>query len=206
MIRVFIVDDHPLVVEGIHASLKNESEFYWSGHAANAEQCLQYFKTNSCDVILMDISLPDKSGIDLCREMKQKYPGIQILGLSTFHQGSYVAKMLESGATGYVVKNANKSELIEAIRQVAAGKTYMSFEAGQALQMKQEKDKELPILTRREKEVLKLITDGLTNPQIAKELFISTDTVDSHRKNLLAKLKVNNTAALVRFAFENSML
>jgi len=205
MIRVFIVDDHPLVQEGMRSLLGNEKGIELCGYAMNARSCLGFFVNNTADVILMDISLPDMSGIDLCKEMKTKYPGIMVLGLSTFNQGSYVTKMMENGASGYVLKNADKEELMEAIQLVNKGKTYLSFEAGQALRRDQSTN-ELPLITRREKEILSLIADGYTNPEIAEKLFISSTTVDSHRKNLLAKLNVKNTASLVKLAVERKLI
>ena len=207
MIRVFIVDDHPLVQEGMRSLLGNEKGIELVGYAMNAQSCLGYFVNNTADVILMDISLPDMSGIDLCAEIKTKYPGIMVLGLSTFNQGSFISKMMENGASGYVLKNADKKELLEAIREVDKGKTYLSFEAGQVMKMESSNPKsQIPVLTRREKEILGLIAEGFTNPEIAEKLFISSLTVDSHRKNLLAKLNMKNTASLVKFAMEHHLI
>lgn len=205
MIRVFIVDDHPLVLEGMRSLLTNEKGIELCGYAGTAQSCLGYFIKNTADVILMDINLPDMSGIDLCKEIKTKYPGIMVLGLSTFNQGSYVTKMVEHGASGYVLKNAGKEELLEAIREVNKGKTYLSFEAGKAMRKDGSAEK-IPLITRREKEILALIAEGYTNPEIAKKLFISSTTVDSHRKNLLAKMNMKNTASLVKFAVENKLI
>lgn len=205
MIRVFIVDDHPMVQEGIRALLNNEKGIEVCGYAMTAQSCLGYFVNNTADVILMDINLPDMSGIDLCAAIKANYPGIMVLGLSTFNQGSYVNKMMDNGASGYVLKNAGKEELLEAIREVNKGKTYLSFEAGQAMR-KDNLIAQIPIITRREKEILCLIADGYTNPEIAEKLFISPSTVDSHRKNLLAKLNMKNTASLIKFAMENKLI
>ena len=205
LIRVFIVDDHPLVQEGMRSLLDNEKGIEICGYAMTAQSCLGFFINNSADVILMDINLPDMSGLDLCKEIKTKYPGVMVLGLSTFNQGSYVTKMMENGASGYVLKNADKEELLEAIRDVNKGKTYLSFEAGQALR-KTKESFQIPIITRREKEILALIAEGLTNPEIATKLFVSSFTVDSHRKNLLAKLNVKNTASLVKFAMEHQLI
>lgn len=205
MIRVFIVDDHPMVQEGIRSLLNNEKGIEVCGYAMTAQSCLGYFINNSADVILMDINLPDMSGIDLCASVKTKYPGIMVLGLSTFNQGSYVNKMMENGASGYVLKNADKEELLEAIREVNKGKTYLSFEAGQAMRKDSSAEK-IPLITRREKEILLLIAEGYTNPEIAGKLFISHSTVDSHRKNLLAKMGMKNTASLIKFAMENKLI
>lgn len=198
-IKVFIVDDHYMVIEGIHSLLQNEKDIEWTGHATNASSCMAYLQQQTPDVILMDISLPDKSGIDLCREVKEKFPGIYILGLSTFNQQSFIEKMMNSGASGYVLKNATREELTEGIRTVITGTPYLSFDAATALRQVPTQSN-TPLITRREKEVLGLIADGLTNNEIAKNLFISVATVDTHRKNLLAKFECKNIASLIRLA------
>jgi DNA-binding NarL/FixJ family response regulator len=185
--------------------LGDEKGIELCGYAMTAQSCLGFFVHNSADVILMDINLPDMNGIDLCKEIKTKYPGIMILALSTFNQGSYVTKMMENGASGYVLKNADKKELLEAIHEVSKGKTYLSFEAGQAMR-KNNESMQIPVITRREKEILVLIAEGFTNPEIANKLFVSPATVDSHRKNLLAKLKVKNTASLIKFAMDHQLI
>jgi len=205
MIRVFIVDDHPMVQEGMRSLLGNEKGIELCGYAMTAQSCLGYFINNTADVILMDINLPDMSGIDLCATIKKNYPGIMVLGLSTYNQGSYVNKMIENGASGYVLKNADKEELLEAIHEVSKGKTYLSFEAGQALR-NDSSATQIPLLTRREKEILCLIAEGYTNPQIAEKIFLSPFTIDSHRKNLLAKLNVKNTACLIKLAVERKLI
>jgi DNA-binding NarL/FixJ family response regulator len=207
MIRVFIVDDHPVVIEGIHSLLQNEKGIEWAGNAMNAESCLGFFVTNTANVVLMDISMPGMDGIELCAIMKDKYPGIMILGLSTFNQGLYIKKMVENGASGYILKNSSKEELIKAIRAVHEGYIYFSGEVGMALQEYQKSAaRELPVLTAREKEILELIAEGYTNPQIAEKIFLSQFTVDSHRKNLLAKLAVKNTACLIKLAVERKLI
>jgi DNA-binding NarL/FixJ family response regulator len=207
MIRVFIVDDHPVVIEGIHSLLQNEKDIVWMGQAMNAASCLGFFVNNTADVVLMDISMPGMDGVELCAVMKEKYPGIMILGLSTFNQGLYIKKMVENGASGYILKNSSKEELTKAILAVHEGYIYFSGEVGMALQEYQKSSmKELPVLTAREKEVLELIAEGYTNPQIAEKIFLSPFTVDSHRKNLLAKLGVKNTASLIRLAVEKKLI
>lgn len=206
MIKVYIVDDHAVVIEGIYSLLQKEKEIEMAGYASNAANCLQYFSSHTADVILMDISLPDMNGVDLCKLIKKNYPGIMVLALSTFNQGTYIRKMMESGASGYLLKNAARHEIIDAIKIVVKGKTYLSFDAGQALKSGTEQLNSIPPLTKREKEVLAAVAEGLTNMQIAEKLFISVDTVESHRKNLHAKLNVKNTAMLVRFALENDLL
>lgn len=202
-IKVFIVDDHYMIIEGIRSLLCDESSIEWIGHATNADSCLAFLRRCQPDVLLMDIGLPDKTGIDLCKEVKENYPSVFVIGLSTFNQQSFIQKMMENGASGYVLKNATQDELMEAITTVAHGKTYLSFEAGKTLQ----RTKNSPVvLTRREKEVLELIAEGLTNNEIAARLFVSATTVDTHRKNLLTKFEVKNTATLIRTAVQMQII
>ncbi len=204
-IKLFIVDDHYMVIEGIHSLLQNEKNIEWMGHATNAASCMAFLQQQTPDVILMDINLPDKSGIDLCKEVKEKYPAVYILGLSTFTQQSFIEKMMAGGASGYILKNATQEELMEGIETVIKGKQFLSFDAAQALR-KPDTENKIPIITRREKEVLELIADGMTNNEIAKKLFISSTTVDTHRKNLLAKFEVKNTASLIRIAVQTKIV
>ena len=206
MIKVYLVDDHSVVIEGVKSVLQNDNTIEIVGFAMTSEKCLQFFELHTANVILMDISLPDMDGIELCKLITQKQPQIKILALSTFDQGSYVRKMMENGASGYLLKNAAKQEIIEAIKTVHAGGTYLCFEAGRALKQTNDEESKLPSLTKREKEVLRKISEGFTNAQISEMLFISIDTVDSHRKNLHTKLNVKNTAMLIKFALENKML
>ncbi len=195
--RIFIVDDHYMVIEGIRSLLQNEKSIEWMGHATHADSCLSFLQHQLPDVILMDISMPDKSGIDLCKEVKEKYPSVFIIGLSTFNQQSFIQKMMDNGASGYVLKNATQEELMEAIEIVAKGRTYLSDEVSKVLRKQDDAD---IVLTRREKEVLELIAAGMTNNEIGEKLFISPSTVDTHRKNLLAKFEAKNTASLIHIA------
>ena len=203
-IKIFIVDDHYMVIEGIRSLLQNETDIEWLGHAMNAASCLAFLHNQLPEVILMDINLPDKSGIDLCKEVNEKYSSVFVIGLSTFNQQSFIQKMMENGASGYVLKNATQEELMEAIHTVTKGKTYFSHEAAQSL--RRSASGGIPILTRREKEVLELIADGHTNNEIASKLFISVTTVDTHRKNLLAKFEAKNIASLIKAAMQMQML
>lgn len=202
--KVFIVDDHYMVIEGIRSLLNNEPGIEWVGHAMNAASCLAFLQKSQPDVILMDIGLPDKSGIELCREVKTKYPAVHILGLSTFNQKSYISKMLENGASGYLLKNAGRSELLRGIEMAMLNKSFMSHEA--ALSLRNTAQENQPLLTHREKEVLQLIATGLTNQEIADKLFIGNTTVETHRKNLLQKFGARNVAALVNLATKNGFI
>jgi DNA-binding NarL/FixJ family response regulator len=203
MNKIFIVDDHYIVIEGIRSLLQNEKDIEWLGHAMSADSCMAFLRQQQPDVILMDINLPDKSGIDLCKEVKHKYSNVNIIGLSTFNQQSFIRKMVDNGASGYVLKNATREELLEAISSVMKGLTYYSSEVSQTLA----DNKSNPIvITRREKEVLLLITEGLTNAEIAEKLFISVTTVDTHRKNLLAKFEARNIASLITTAMRMQLI
>lgn len=196
--KLFIVDDHFMVVEGIKAMLQDEADIEWMGHAYNADTCLSFLQHQLPDVLLMDINLPDKSGIDLCKEVFEKYPSIRIIGLSTFNQLSFISKMLDNGAMGYLLKNATKHEILTAINTVVKGKNYLSTDA--ADMMKKPNIEDAPTLTRREIEVLQLIAEGMTNAEMAAKLFVSATTIDTHRKHLLEKFSAKNTAALIRIA------
>lgn len=200
---LFIVDDHYMVIEGINSLLKNEKDIEWMGHAMNAASCLGFLKQQQPDVIFMDINLPDMSGIELCKEVKQKYPAVNILGLSTFHQQAIVRNMMDNGASGYILKNATKEELLAAITTVMSKKTYLSFEVATSLR---ESSKGMPVISRREKEVLQLIAEGLTNAETAEKLFISIPTVNTHRKSLLEKFEAKNTAMLIGLAIKYGVI
>lgn len=207
MIRLFIIDNHPLIVEGLYSLLGNEKDILISGYARNGNDCLSFLQHHTVDIILMDVDLPDMDGIDLCATIRMEYPDIMIIGLSSLNEGKYVTGLVENGASGYVLNNVDREELLDAINRVYAGDTYFSKEAKLAIQDERNNSKHhFPHLTRREKEVLFLIAEGNTNPEIAEQLFISADTVNSHRKNLLAKLEVKNTAMLIRYAINNKLL
>lgn len=203
-VKLFIVDDHYMVVEGIRSLLSEVNTIEWMGNASNADSCMAFLQKQQPDVILMDISMPGKTGIELCRDVKSKYPSVFVIGLSTFNQHSFISKMLENGASGYVLKNATQTELLDAIDTVMKGKTFLSEEAAEVIR-KSETDS-VPLITRREKEVLELLAEGLTNQEIGARLFVSTTTVDSHRKSLLAKMNARNTAELIKLAFQYKLI
>lgn len=206
-IQVYLIDDHPMVIEGIKSILSGAGNIVVTGHATNAFDALEFLRQRTVEVILLDISLPDVNGIELCRKLRDEFPDLKILGLSTFNDRTFITHMLQSGASGYLLKNATKEELLAAIHAVRAGKKYLSSEVTELLVQPSEKDTgNIPLLTRREKEVLSLIAAGLTNQQIADKIFVSSLTVDSHRKNLLAKFAVKNTAALISFAARHHLI
>lgn len=187
-----------MVIEGIRSLLSGHQEIEWVGHAMNAESCLAFLQQQQPDVILMDISLPDKSGIELCKEVKTKYPSVRIIALSSYNQQSFIQNMMYNGASGYVLKNATKEELEDAIKSVMAGKNFLSPEAASTIS--NSKESNIPIITKREAQVLTMIAEGMTNAEIAEKLFVSVTTIDTHRKNLLLKFEAKNTATLIKKA------
>jgi len=205
--NILIVDDHPMVVAGLQQLLAQLDGIRVAATACNAFDAIALLREQRVDIILLDINLPDINGIDLCKKIKKEFPDIKILGISTFSERSYISRMINNGASGYLIKSASAEEIAAAIQTVMSGRLYLSLAMEHLLQPSSRAPSgALPVLTKREKEVLRLIADGMTNPQIAGKLFISPLTVDSHRKSLLTKFNVNNTASLVRMAVEQGLL
>lgn len=205
MIDVLIVEDHPVVVEGVKKLLLDNGLAKTCITASTGKEAVSYLKNFNFDIVLLDINLPDINGIDLCRHMKQRFPDLKILAISSFIQRSYIVRMMENGAMGYVLKNSSEEEIIAAINDVMAGNTHLDGEVKDILKQT-EKSNGAPVLSPREIEVLKHIADGYTNQEIADKIFISPLTVDSHRKNLLMKLNARNTAALIKIAIAKGFL
>jgi DNA-binding NarL/FixJ family response regulator len=203
MINILIVDDHPIVAEGIRKLIQDSQAANVLGVAGTGKACLDFLRWEKPDIILLDINLPDISGIELCKTIKEKYSSSKILALTTFNERSCIVNMMKNGADGYVLKNSETEEIIEAITEVYKGKKYLCDNA--ATVMKSGSANDL-LLTNREKEVLKLIADGFTNQEIAEKLFISPLTVDSHRKNLITKMEARNTASLIKIALDKGLL
>lgn len=207
MIKVFLIDDHPMVLEGIKALLRESSVVEIVGSATDGYQALDALKTIPVEVVLCDINLGEINGIELCGMLKKNFPTLKVLGLSTFKERSYITRMIDAGASGYLLKNATREELEEGIAAAWRGRLFLSAEASEVITHPDPRAaNHIPLLTAREKEVLALIAEGYTNGQIAEKLFISPLTVDSHRKNLLAKFAVKNTAAMVKLAFDHGLL
>jgi two-component system, NarL family, nitrate/nitrite response regulator NarL len=198
-IKVLVVDDHPMVLEGMRSMLVQIDFVTVSGTVSNAYAAMEHIKLTPPDIVITDINMPEISGIELTLKIKKEFPAVKVIAMSTFKERSYISQMIQNGAAGYLVKSASKEEIEEAILSVFEGKLYMSLDINLSVAEKQEINN-VPVLSSREKEVLQLIADGMTNPQIATKLFISLHTVDSHRKNLLTKFAVNNTASLIRLA------
>ena len=204
-INIAIVDDHPMVLEGMRSMLNQISFVSLAGMASNAFQAIELLKSSAIEILITDINMPEVSGIELTLKVRKEFPQVKVIAMSTFKERSYISQMVQNGASGYLVKSASKEEIEEAILSVYEGKLYMSLDINLSAAEKQELNN-APVLSSREKEVLELIGDGLTNPQIAEKLFISLHTVDSHRKNLLTKFGVNNTAGLIKQAAKYNMV
>ncbi len=203
MIDILIVDDHPIVAEGVRKLIQDSAAANVIGVAGSAKSCIDFLRWERPDVILLDIGLPDMSGVDLCKMIKSKEGSPKILALTTFDERSTVVNILKSGADGYVLKNSETGEIVEAIQTVYNGGRYL---CGNAASMLKDNSATEMLLTKREKEVLKLIADGFTNQEIADKLFISPLTVDSHRKNLITKLEARNSASLIKKASEKGLI
>ncbi|MEI6755291.1 MAG: response regulator transcription factor [Paludibacter sp.] len=199
MIKVFIIEDHPIVIDGIKALVNDSGVAELIGFAKTASESLKLLTSTAADVILLDINLPDMSGIELCKIIHSKYPQLKILTLTTFLQRDFVDKMLENGAMGYVLKNAPGEEIIDGICTVAEGGKFIC-EAVNLLIKKQDND--TMFLSRREIQILSLIAAGDTTKEIADKLFISVFTVETHRKNLLTKLNARNMVSLIKIAMD----
>jgi DNA-binding NarL/FixJ family response regulator len=206
-IKLLIVDDHPMVLEGMRVMLQQISFAKLTATAYNAFEAIEALRQwPEIEVAIVDINLPDISGIDLAEKIRREFPQVKVLAMSTFNERSYISQMIQNGASGYLVKSASKEEIEEAILCAHEGKLYLSAALQPSDNMGYDPTQKLPLLTSREKEVLLLIAEGMTNPQIAQQLFISLHTVDSHRKNLLTKFEVNNTAGLIKLAAKYNMI
>jgi DNA-binding NarL/FixJ family response regulator len=211
-INVFIVDDHQIVRDGVKALLKKVEGIKIIDEASNGKEALKCVRSihKEIDVIIMDITMPEMDGILATRLILKEFPNIKILGLSMHDDESHLISMLQEGALGYVLKTTGKAELVHAISRVAEGQSYFDRQASSKLlnylsnkdKHKKSKDTEL---TAREKEVLLLIAEELTNAEIAEKLFLSPRTIDTHRRNLLQKLNVKNTAGLVKYAMKHEL-
>jgi two-component system, NarL family, nitrate/nitrite response regulator NarL len=207
MIKILIIDDHPLVIDGIKTMLKDESYFHIEAAAKTAKDALTFLDgPNAVDVILLDINLPDTDGLKLCELIRAKNKTVKILGLTYVNEAGIITQLIRKGANGYLLKNMEREELISAINQVMDGIVYLSKAANdkivQQLQSYELNRNSMPVLTRREKEILVLLSEGLTSNEIAAKLFLSNYTVDTHRKNMLQKFNVHNTTALLNVVKE----
>lgn len=207
-----IADDHQLFIDGIKSLVKTMKNMEIIAEVNNGKELLEVLDKTTCDIILMDINMPEMDGIEATKLVKTKYSTVKILMLTMFSSRDYIEKLLRAGADGYILKNTGKAELQEAIETLMNGESYFSKEVTErimeGLQKKKnmEKSTYLVELTEREIDVLKLIVQEFTTVEIAEKLFISTHTVETHRKNLISKLNVRNIAGLVKYAMQNGLV
>ena len=207
MINVIITDDHPIVTEGIKNLLNDQPDIRITGCFVNGAATLLALPHTFADVILLDINLPDINGITLCKKIKQEMEDVKIVALSIHNERAVIRSMLQNGADAYVLKNALGDEILQAIRTVYDGGTYLCNATRQALEgAAADELSTVPHITRREKEILQLVGKGHTTQQIASDLFISPHTVESHRKKLMEKFGVNNMASVVKMATDYHLL
>jgi len=206
MQKALIVEDHPIVSESLTNLIKSSDLKLECHHVTTAHDGLAWLNGNKAEIILLDINLPDMSGVDFCRISKSRHAGLRVLAITSIEQRYVVDQMLAAGADGFILKSSDTTEILDAIRQIISGNQYISRSVADLLKGKLSSNSDLPVLTRREVEVLKLIADGLTNQEIAEKLFISSWTVDSHRKNLLLKFNAKNTAILVKTAVTSGII
>jgi DNA-binding NarL/FixJ family response regulator len=208
-IRIIIADDHQLFRNGLKILLNSFPEFEVSGEASNGEEFLKLLKTSPAEIALMDINMPEMDGIEATRRGLKIYPGINIIALSMYGEEEYYYKMVDAGAKGFLLKDSDISEVKEAILTVMKGGSYFSQELLYHVIQKikhRELESKSANLSKREKEVLLKICEGLSNQEIADNLFISKRTVDKHRANLLGKTNSKNTASLILFAIRNKLI
>lgn len=209
-LKLIIADDHTMFLQGIISLIKHESSIKIVGKAVNGIEVLNILKIQSADIVILDISMPEMDGIELSKILKKEYPFIKIIIVSTHSNAKIISRLIRIGVNGYLLKNAEKAELLEAIYTVADGEKYFSKDVeDQYLSNNQKIEKQISNLTElssREKEILVLIAHEYNTAEIAEKTFISLNTVNTHRRNLLSKLNAKNTAGLVKYAVENGLV
>ena len=209
-IKLAITDDHKMVLKGIESMLKGTREIDVVGTYENAEKTIENLEKDKPDVLLLDINLPDINGIDLCKQLLKKYSDLKIIALTNFDDISFTKRMLKNGAHGYLLKNTDKLEILEALKTVLSGVLYIQKDIQKKLlnqTTKKRNDNGLqPNLTRREQDVLAAISEELTTQQISEKLFISVKTVETHRMNIMSKLGAKNSVGIIKIAIEKELL
>jgi DNA-binding NarL/FixJ family response regulator len=209
MARVVIADDHQMFIDGLKSMLEEIDGIEVVGEARNGQEAVDLCDKEDVDIVIMDISMPVMDGIEATGVIKNHHPDIKVLGLSMYNDKNFIADILKTGASGYILKNTGKQELVNALSTLQNGGSYLDTEVSNTL-LKSFTTKEpsrhmLEKLSDREMEVLEAIAQGLTTQEIAKKLFISKNTVETHRKNLLYKLEARNTAELITNAYKRRL-
>ncbi len=208
-IRVFIADDHAIVREGLKQILAEQRDIVVAGEAETGLDAIKLFRKSRCNVLLLDISLPDRNGIEVLKQIKTEKPELPVLMLSMHREDQYAIRSLKAGAAGYLTKQSAPRELVNAIRQVAEGQRYVSAQLAQVLAAQVGDDAGKPVhdtLSDREYQTLTMIASGKTVSEIAKELSLSVKTVSEYRARLLAKMKLKTSAELTHYAIRNQLI
>ncbi len=207
MIKIAITDDHPLLLEGLKNIINTHEDYEVVGMYASAADLFNHIESDHPLVLLLDINLPDANGIDLVKGLKENYKDLKIVAFSVHNELAVINSILNEGADAYLQKNAHGYEIIAAITQVLLGNRYICEKTQAILNKKTDTGlKQVPKLTRREKEILSYVAKGLTTNQIADALFISSHTVESHRKNLMEKFQTKSVTAAVKSAIEYGLI
>jgi two-component system invasion response regulator UvrY len=209
MIRVIVCDDHPILREGLKKIISQSKDIVVVDEAADGRELLKKLGKTGCDVVSLDLSFPEESGLDLLKNVLSVRPEVAVLILSMHPEDQYAVRALKSGASGYVVKGSAPSELLGAIRKVASGSKYVSPTLAEQLVEELEGKRERPPhedLSEREYEVLRLIASGKSVKEIASALYISPPTIGTYRARILAKLKLKNTAEMIHYAISNKLV
>lgn len=206
-INIVIVDDHPIVIQGLKMMLENKKYFQIAATFNDGAGIRNFIKTNEADIVLLDITLPDSNGIELCAEIKKMRPETSVIMLSNRSERSIIMQCIQNGASGYLLKNATIDELHSCIRGALSGNIVFCNEVKEIISKPSQNELSgIPRLTKREKEILKLLTEGKTSVAIAEKLFLSPLTVDTHRKNIIQKFQVKNVAELINVAVQNNLV
>ncbi len=214
-IQVILVDDHQLIRDGIKSLLQDAQQIEVINEASSAAELFQLLKCQKPDILILDVSLPGMSGIEITKVIQKEFPSIRVMILSMYIGEDFIFNALKAGARGYLHKNINSYELITAIEEINKGNEYFSTQVSDIILksfvkkahtgVKQGEEKE-EILTSRELEILKLVAEGFSNPEIAEKLVISIRTVESHKTHIMQKLLLNTVADLVKFAIRNNII
>jgi DNA-binding NarL/FixJ family response regulator len=209
MIRILLIDDHPLVSDGVKTMLQGEPSLTIIATCKTAQEALTFLSHDEPDVILLDISLPDMDGLELCEKIRVKNKRSKIIGLTSTNEAGIITGLLHRGGNGYLLKNMERAELLEAIQVVMKGKIYLSKAANEKILEQFQNTHSVadgaPLLTRREKEILQMLSNGMNGPQIAEKLFLSPLTVETHRKNLFRKFNANSVQMLLKIARDSRL-
>ncbi|PKL84280.1 MAG: DNA-binding response regulator [Ignavibacteriae bacterium HGW-Ignavibacteriae-3] len=209
MINVFIADDHALIREGIKNLLSTVSDITIVGETADPLEISSLIQNVKCDILILDLSMPGKDGLDVLKEIKNRFPGIKILIMTMLPEDQFARRTLKAGSSGYLTKESAPDELITAIRRIASGRKYVSQNLAEKLAEDLDGTMDKPvqdILSDREFQILKLIAAGKSQTVIADELSISSSTVNTYRSRILEKLNLNSTADLIHFAYQNKLI